>query len=88
MFDFWPFNLGPSEGWVVLYLLLSGGVTLTTYAVCSALGASLDRRPDGLPDLAAAAPSGPGGVYRTPGRAARHKRLHNGPLPGRGGALD
>ncbi len=68
MFDFWPFNLGPSEGWVFLYILMAGGVTAVTYWLCSAIGAALDRRPEGAPDLAAASGGGgPSGVYRTPG---------------------
>ena len=44
MFDFWPFNMAPSEGWAILYLFMATCVTIVTYWICAAIGRAVDRQ--------------------------------------------
>lgn len=50
MVDIWPFNMGASEGWAVIYLLMSLVVTIVTYQICRAVGRSFDRQRTGDQD--------------------------------------
>ena len=73
-FNVSPFNLPPSEGWVVIYLLMAGAVLLGTYWLCAAIGAATDRAR--TPALAEPWDAGP---YRTP--AAPGSGLAIGQIP-------
>ena len=44
MWDFWPFNMAPSEGWAILYLVMASCVTVVTYWICAAIGRAGDRQ--------------------------------------------
>src|SRR5690606_38917965 len=43
-FDFWPFNMGPTEGWAFIYLLLAMTVMWLTTQLAKRIGVYFDRR--------------------------------------------
>src|SRR5262249_26153966 len=78
LFNFPPFNMPASEGWVFLYLMMAGGVLFFTHPACVMIGAALDRR--ATPEPAQPGSLG-GGAYRSPGRVGHHDRLAIGTIP-------
>lgn len=81
-FDFWPFNIGPTEGWAVLYLLMAGGVMWISSRIADVVGAAADRKAMAEADAAAALAidETAGDAYRTPGKVTSH-RMGIGTLP-------
>jgi uncharacterized protein (TIGR04222 family) len=78
LFHFFPFDMPPSEGWVVIYLALALSVLGMTYVMCDMIGAAADRA--NAPHLTPLSLIGPGGVYRTP-PTPPHERLAIGHVP-------
>src|SRR5262249_34058028 len=81
IFDFFPFNLGATEGWIVIYAMMVVPILLVTRAVRNAVGKALDgAAPRGTLAVAAA---GPDVGYRMPAVPVTppHQRLTIGSIP-------
>jgi len=80
-FHVWPFNLGPSEGWVFIYLAMAATTIFVFNRVAAAVGVAIDRRNEARAAATADASPIDGDAYRTPGRVTE-RRLAIGAIPG------
>ena len=81
--NFWPFNMGPTEGWAFLYILMAGLTMFVVNQVAKIIGAIADKRREAAAARAAKVEESPiqGDAYRTPGKVAPPRTLVIGNIP-------
>src|SRR5436190_14790624 len=84
LFNFWPFNMGPTEGWVFLYLIMACVTMFIVNRVAAAIGEAADKRSEAASLASAGDDENPiqGDAYRTPGKVpSARRRLAVGTIP-------